>query len=112
VDLTLNFEAAVEEPYHWVVGVVLLRSAAAAVQLRIPEAEEEGHLGRPVAGAHQHLHCKARGHRLCFCAVVQVRVVVAAVLPDRQPTAQEPIQLQRMSGRSAGRWPLRLKTAR
>lgn len=50
----LSFEAAVEEPYRRVAGVVLLRSAAEEEgQLRIPEVAAEAPLGLPVAEAHQ-----------------------------------------------------------
>jgi hypothetical protein len=49
----LSFEAAVEEPYRRVAGVVLLRSAVEEeAQPRIPVAAEV-HLDPPVAWAHQ-----------------------------------------------------------
>ena len=106
---------AAAEPCRRVVGVVLLRLAMEEVQLRIPEVAEEAHLDLPVEGAHQPSHCRVWGQRYCFCVALgvgEVAAVFPAAWPHRQPTGQEPIQLQRMSGRSAGRWPLRLKTAR
>jgi hypothetical protein len=112
----LSFEAAEAEPFRPAEGVVLLRPGAAAeVQLQIREAEAGVHLDLPASGAHRRSRHKVLAQRPGFYVLVRVREALAGlppgVAPHLEPMPQgRESRSRRMSDRSAGRLPLRLKT--